>query len=232
MNESIIAVPQNILLTNRRAQRDVITLKAIFPSLRFVAVTPEDWCEAVAGADAIFLGRGIAVDDVLAQAPKLRWIQTEGAGVDRALTERLRRSDVVLTNSSGVHGIPIAEHVLALILAFARELPALGRAQARHTWEKPQREIFELEGQTLAVIGLGAIGLILARKAHGLGLRVLGLRRYPDTNKPDFVERLFGSDELDSALEQADHVAICLPLTDATRGLFNATRFARMRPGS
>jgi phosphoglycerate dehydrogenase-like enzyme len=61
---------------------------------------------------------------------------------------------------------------------------------------------------------------------------VLGLRRYPDTNKPDFVERLFGSDELDSALEQADHVAICLPLTDATRGLFNATRFARMRPGS
>jgi phosphoglycerate dehydrogenase-like enzyme len=228
--EKSTSPPEVIVLTNRHSLRDSITHTSLFPSVRFIASSPENWVDTISGADAIFLGRGISVDEVLSRAPRIRWIHAEGAGVDRTLTEKLRLSDVILTNSAGVHGVPTAEHVLAMILAFARGLPALGRAQAQHAWKRPEGA-FEVEGQTLAVIGLGAIGQTLARKAHGIGLRVLGVRRRGD-EKPDFIDCVYGPVELDRVLEQADHVAICLPLTTETRRLFCAARFSHMKRGS
>ncbi len=222
--------PENVLLTNQHAARDAVALASLFPSVRFTA-SIENWPQFIGDADTIFLGRGISVDEVLAQAPRLRWIHTEGAGVDRTLTEKLRQSGVVLTNSAGVHAVPIAEHVLALILAFARGLPALAKIQAKHAWVRPDENRFEVEGQTLAVIGLGAIGQTLARKAQGLGLRVVGVRRRAE-DKLEFIDRLYRPEELDQALEQADHVAICLPLTPETLYLFGAPRFQRMKRGS
>jgi phosphoglycerate dehydrogenase-like enzyme len=153
--------------------------------------------------------------------------------VDRILTPRLRQSDIVLTNGAGTNSLPIAEHVLALIFAFARQLPELARSQAKHQWQRPSpKKFFTVQGQTLAVLGLGAIGQTLAAKAHLLGLRVLGVRRNPDGKTFAGVDRIYGIEALDEALAQAHHVAICLPLTEATRGLFDGERFARFRDGA
>lgn len=220
-------------LTHQRAEQDAPALRIAFPEIRFVLGSPEDWKESVAEADAVFLGRGIPVDEVLAQAPRLRWIHNGGTGVDRILTPRLGQSGVVLTNGAGTNSLPIAEHVLALIFAFARQLPELARSQARHQWQRPpQKKFFVVQGQTLAVIGLGAIGQTLAAKAHLLGLKVLGVRRKPDGKIFTGVDRIYGIEALDEALAQAHHVAVCLPLTEATRGLFHEERFARFRDGA
>jgi len=209
-------------------------LRDAVPEVRLVRADPSDWGRAVAQADAVLLGHhGVTVDDLLGAGPGLRWIQTASAGVDRHLTARLRASPVVLTNASGVHTVNIAEHVLALLLGFARNLPVLAAAQQRQAWrEGPVPDVFEAEGQSLVVVGLGAIGGTLARKAAALGLRVTGVRRDPVGESPAGVERVVGLDALNDVLAMADHVVIALPLTPATRGLFDADRIARIRRGA
>jgi len=122
---------------------------------------------------------------------------------------------------------------MALVLGFARQLPLLRDAQQRHAWPPPPLPgIFEAEGQGLLVVGLGAIGGEVARKATALGLKVAAVRRDPHGEAVQGVERMVGLAELDNELAHADHVVIALPLTTETRGLFDAARIARMRPGA
>jgi len=231
---------QTIALTHPRAGEDLFRLQTDYPQLNFVRANGTDWHAHVAQAQAVLLGRSIAIDELLDHAPQLQWIHTIGAGVDRLMSPRLRGSDIVLTNSSGVHAINIAEHILALVLSFARQLHVLGRAQALSQWRGPGATrpypplpgVFELEGQTLAVIGLGAIGQALSRKADALGLRVLGVRRTASSDPVPGVSRLYDVGSLDAVLLQADHVAITLPLTEQTRGLFDAQRLSKLRRGA
>jgi phosphoglycerate dehydrogenase-like enzyme len=172
----------------------------------------------------------LAIDELLAAAPALRWLHLRGAGLDRILTPGLAASDVVLTNGSGNHAPNIAEHLLAMMLAFARRLPQLLGAQRERRWTSlAMDEVFELGGQTLAIVGLGAIGEELAWRAAALGMEVIGVRRHAGGPLPRGTTRLA---PLDDALAAADHVAITLPLTPATRGLFDAARLARCKPGA
>ncbi len=176
---------------------------------------------------------GPSVDDVLAAAPRLRWLQHRGAGVERLATARLVASDVVLTNGSGTHAPNIAEHVLALMLAFARGLPGLIRAQQERRWQPPSAHaVFELSGQTLLLVGVGAIGAALGARAAALGMRVVGVGRSGRAAAPPGVERVVGFEALDAALATADHVAISLPLTPQTRQCFDAARLAGVKRGA
>ena len=139
----------------------------------------------------------------------------------------------MLTNGSGNHAINIAEHVLALMLAFARQLPALVRAQDERQWRPPKIEtLFELSGQTLAVVGAGALGCAVAARAAAFGMRVLGVRRTPDGTLPPGFASMAALADLDAVLAEADHVVITLPLTAETRGLFSTARLAAMKPGA
>nr|WP_246294684.1 D-2-hydroxyacid dehydrogenase [Schlegelella koreensis] len=173
---------------------------------------------------------------ILDAAPRLEWLHQRGAGIDAIDRARLLASRVVLTNGSGNHAPNMAEHVLALMLAFARGLPALMRAQQAARWETPHPDqLFELSEQTLAIVGLGAIGGALATRAAALGMRVIGVRRSAPADARPMAgvdEQLHGADGLDAALARADHVAVTLPLTEATRRLFDAARFARCKPGA
>jgi len=173
------------------------------------------------------------IDTILAAAPRLRWLHQRGAGIDRIATPRLVGSEVVVTNGSGNHAPNIAEHLLALMLAFARQLPALVRSQQAARWEPPSpSRLFELSGQTLAIVGAGAIGGALAPRAAALGMTVIGVRRSAAAEPPAGMARVVTIDRLDEALGAADHVAIALPLTAETRGLFSAARLAAMKPGA
>ena len=209
--------------------------RAALPGVEFLVAETGRLPAGIERAEAAAIGwDGPPVDDILAAAPRLRWLHQRGAGIDRIATPRLVASDVVLTNGSGNHATNIAEHVLGLMLAFARRLPVLLRAQQQGRWQPPEsREVFELSGQTLAVVGLGAIGSALGERAAALGMHVIGVVRHAEGRAaPAGVERIVGSAALDAVLGVADHVAITLPLTAETRGLFSAARFAAMKPGA
>src|SRR5205823_1764634 len=136
-----------------------------------------------------------------------------------------------LTRASGAHGIPIAENTLAMMFAFAVRLPALMRAQMAREWVpgRIRPEKFELDGQTLLVIGLGDLGGTLAQKASALGMRVLGVRKRA-LPPPPGVDRLFTAEQLHEALGQADHVALCLPLTEETTAYLDEPELRAMKP--
>ena len=158
----------------------------------------------------------------------LRWMQQTGAGADWLMrVPEFRDNDVVLTNASGVHAIPIAEHVLALMFALSRRLHFFVKAQSQSRWDRRGR-LGELDGATLGVIGVGAIGEKLAEKAGGLNMRVLGLRRDPSRSSPH-VERMYGPDGLHALLGQSDWVAITAALTPETKGLIGAPELAAMK---
>jgi phosphoglycerate dehydrogenase-like enzyme len=218
-------------------ERWVDRLRSAFPAIRFVAVRASEILSEVSDAQALLAGyEDFDLDAVLRAAPGLRWIHSFGAGVDRWIGPGLRESPVVLTNNSGVHGPNIAEHVLALVLSFARNLPAFARSAAGHRWERGQQThldpIVELPGQTLAIVGLGAIGEALAVRAKAFGLRVIGVRRTTFGELPPGVDAVFPTERAGEALAQAHHVVNILPLTERTRGFFSRALLETFRPGA
>jgi phosphoglycerate dehydrogenase-like enzyme len=171
-------------------------------------------------------------DDVL-HLPNLRWAQHWAAGVD-AFTSNpdIAGKDFMLTNGSGVHTIPITEHILAYLLAFARGLHCAVRAQVDHRWGKPddpcRSDVFELPGKTMVLIGVGAIGERTARMSAALGIRVIGVRRDP-TKGAKSVTEMVSPDRLLEVLPRADFVVLTVPLTEATRGMIGDVELRAMK---
>jgi D-2-hydroxyacid dehydrogenase (NADP+) len=168
---------------------------------------------------------------IAAAAPPLEWVQLHSAGVDGYLTDDLVASGVVLTSVRGLRGTAGAEHILGLMLMFNRGLKYFYDRQRERRWDPRLDLVLTLAGQTLGVVGLGGIGSALAARAHALGMRVLAIRRDPD-ERPPYVDELHGVDRLPTLLEESDHVALTLPITDETRGLLDAAALARMKPGA
>ena len=177
--------------------------------------------------------------------PKLKWIQTHSAGVNNLLDEPVWHSQVIITNLSGGHAVPIAEHALAMILAFRWRLLTMWRFQARSEWPRDRWELFaapELRGSTLGLVGYGAIARELARQARALGMRVLATNRsgqralhqgYRELGVGDpealIPEKIFPTAGLFSMLPQCDYVVVLAPLTPETRHLINAAAFDSMK---
>lgn len=208
-------------------------LRTQFPDVEFVFRDDAPDAETIAGVDAAVLWRvdpaWLGVPD-----PRLRWVHNAGAGVEHLPLLDLRERGIVVTNNSGIHVPNMPEHLLALMLAFARRLPTLIRSQLAHEWrdEATHREVFDLGGQSVLLVGMGDIGLGLGQRAAALGMRVTGLRRRSDQPAPPFVERVYGMADLHAALADADHVAISVPKTPETVGLFDDAAFAAMKPGA
>jgi phosphoglycerate dehydrogenase-like enzyme len=135
--------------------------------------------------------------------------------------------DVVLTNASGVHAIPISEHILSMIFALARNLPRHMRSQVAGKWER-HGEITELEGTTLGLIGVGKIGEKTAEKAKALNMKVLGMRRNPERTSPH-VDKMFGPEGLHEVLAQSDWVVVTAAGTPETDGLIGEPELAVMK---
>jgi phosphoglycerate dehydrogenase-like enzyme len=223
---------ERIALAGEAPPEIVERLRTAVPGVE-VGLVPDPLApDSLAEADAAIVWT--LPPETLAAAANLRWLQTRGAGVEHLPLAELAARGIVLTNMSGAHAANIAEHLLAMMLAFARRLPQLIRAQERREWRDTvtHREVFELGGQTLVLVGMGAIGSELGRRAAALGLRVIGVRRHGDEPAPAWSDRVFAVDRMDEALAMADHVALSLPLTDETRGLFDAGRFAALKPGA
>jgi phosphoglycerate dehydrogenase-like enzyme len=164
---------------------------------------------------------------------KLRWIHSPMAGVTSLLVPALVSSDVIVTNGRTVHSVPVAEQALALLFALARRLPACLRFQAKHHWAQDDfwqegSKPFELQGKTLGLVGLGAIGQELAPRARALGMRVLAVRRNP-AQGGEIVDRVYASSALHEMLPEADFVVLVLPDTPENRHIIGAPEFAKMK---
>ncbi len=170
------------------------------------------------------------IRDFLAHAPKLRWLHTMSAGVDRFLIpEVVGRGDFTLTNNSGPYDVPIAEFVLATMLSAAKHLPQYLRAQDMRKWERDVR-LVELRGATAVVVGIGSIGGEIARLGAAFGMRVVGVRRRVDLPTPPGVAAVVTPERLPEVVGEADHVVVATPLTPATTGLVSREVIARMKP--
>jgi len=168
----------------------------------------------------------------LPRAGKLRWLQTGGAGVNGLLTPELRASEVVLTNASGIHAEPIAEHMFGMLLMRTRRLAEAWDQQKTREWRGYAfgENVGMLAGMTLGVLGVGAIGGHSARVGKGFGMRVIGLRR-TGAPHPD-VERMYSQDERLEFFRESDVVMNSLPLTEGTRHAMGWDEFAVMKPAA
>ncbi|ORT61614.1 D-2-hydroxyacid dehydrogenase [Streptomyces sp. CB03238] len=155
--------------------------------------------------------------------PRPRWVHTPSAGVDRLLCPELVASDTVVTNARGVFEEPIAEYVAGLVLAMAKDLPATLELQRERRWR--HREGLMVAGSRAVVVGAGPIGRAIATTLRALGVRTAVVGR---TARP----RIHGADELDLLLTRADWVVCAAPLTESTRGMFDARRFGLMQPSA
>ncbi len=195
--------------------------------------------EPIRDAEVVVCGNLSA--DLLACAEKLRWVSFWSAGLDNKVTPELEARRLLLTSANGVHGPNIAEHVLMFMLMFARQMPFFARMQAESRWERqmpldsqPGNQVFELNGQTLGIVGLGRIGEALTVRAKAFGMRVLGLKRDPNSRYDSAVQpdALYGPEQLPLLLQEADHVCIAIPYTPQTHHLFNAATLAHLRPSA
>jgi phosphoglycerate dehydrogenase-like enzyme len=164
-------------------------------------------------------------------APKLRWMHLPNSGVDDPVFARLRANGVRLTTSPDAAAEPIAHSAIAGMLALARGFPHWIDAQRRRAWEEhPAGGVpRDLPGQTVVLLGVGAIGERIGRLAHAFGLHVIGVRRRPGPS-PDVVDETVPPSSLAEVLPRADWLVIACPLTEETRGWIDAAALARLRP--
>ena len=163
-------------------------------------------------------------------AKRLRWIHSPAAGVGRLLFPELRASDVVLTNSSGLHANPVAEHVFGLAIALSRQFQVAIRRQPEHRFAKDEiGQVRVLHGHYLGIVGLGAIGSVIARLGVAFGMHVIAVRRHPESGAPEGVEQVLGHEQLHALLAASDYVVLSAPLTAETTGLIGARELRLMK---
>lgn len=209
-------------------------LRAEFPAIEVVDRNSYEGIEEhLRDAEIIFT---ISLNpEQFAAAKKLRWIQAPTAAVHQFIFPELVNSSVVLTNASEVHGPVVVEHVIALIFALAKKIPQAAFLQQKRVWGQDAMwnegsRLREVAQSTLGMVGMGSIGLGVAKSASALGMRVIAVRENPEKGKPDGVDAVFGPADLKQLLAQSDYVVLAPPLTPVTQGLMNADRIAAMKP--
>ncbi len=210
-------------------------LRRRFPKIDFVrAKTRDEAGELIRDVDVCFTPFLNA--DWIPSAQKLRWVHSSAAAVEGLLPLReLAAHDVVVTNSRGVQAIAMAEHVIGGLLVLSRKFDRLLEAQRDHRWI--QNDLTEdwpwlLHGKRMTVVGLGTIGLEVAKRAHAFGMKVTGVRRRVDERRPRFVDRVLPPEQIDEAVDGCDVLVLAAPGVSATKGMIHETHIARLNPGA
>lgn len=169
--------------------------------------------------------------DLMTLAPKLRWLQGLGAGVDQFAAAGVRRDQVVVTNASGVSAGSMSEFVLGRLLEIWKRFPEAMAHQREKEYVRTYGRTFA--GSVVGIVGLGHIGCAVATRAHALGARVLGLKRNPANpgEAGSVVEGLYGPTQLHEMLARCDAVVVSAPATPETEYLIDRAAFAAMKPG-
>ena len=213
----------------------VAALQAQFPEVQFVQVqNSHDAAESIVDVDAAFTPT--LTPEMVASARKLRWVHSPAAAVEGLLPlSTLHERNVLVTNSKGIQAVPIAEHVLGGILMLSRKFNRTHEAQRERRWI--QNDLTSdwpwlLSGQRMTIVGLGTIGLEVAKRANAFGIHVTGVRRNAQAPTPSFVDQVVGADQLDSALDHCDLLVLSAPGVGSTHRMIGAQQLARLNRGA
>jgi phosphoglycerate dehydrogenase-like enzyme len=221
--------PKRILVGGRIPQL-ADRVKAVLPDAEVVAATdPADAAKKAADVDVVI---GLCSREIVDAGKSIQWIQILGAGVEQCVgVPAVRERDILVTNMQRIGGPIIAEHVMAMVLAFTRGLDIY--VPAKREWRRatPPGRMTVVAGKTMLVVGLGGIGGEVAKRAHALGMRVIATRASGRTG-PDYVSYVGLPDELLRLASEADVVVNTAPLTPQTTGIFDAAFFAKMKPSA
>ena len=227
-----IVVPDDypLLLTGTPAERRLRALGDVAIFTDPGANEEDELIRRIAGADAVVSLRAYSrfTKRVIDASPSLRMISIWGTGTDNVDLDACRARAVVVTNTPGVNANSVAEQTLALMLAVARQIPAMDRGTRQGKW--PRAMLVQLEGKTLGVIGLGAIGSRVATLANAFGMNVVATAWRGDDGRAARIGARFV--DLDTLLRESDFVSLHLRLSDETRGVLSRERFAIMKPSA
>ena len=211
------------------------TLRTRFPYLNFIHATDDEArTRALRECDVAFTW--ILTAHELEQAPRLRWIHSSAVAVETFCLPEIFARRIVVSNSRGIQSAPIAEHVLAVTLALAKQLPAVIDSQRARHWAQNDligdRLPWLLKGRTLGLIGVGTIGSEIARLARAFGMQVIAVRRRSVQGGVLEIDEILPTGELGVLLDRSDVVVIAAPLTADTQNMIGAAELARMKRGS
>ncbi|MEE9198963.1 MAG: D-2-hydroxyacid dehydrogenase [Dehalococcoidia bacterium] len=200
----------------------------------FQVRSPEELDARISEADVLVIS-GLWENRLLDLAPKLRFIQSIGAGYNQFSLDELKARGIRLASASGRNRNAVSEHVFALILALTRQTYIDRDNQHKHFWrgmitDLDQRQD-ELPGKTLGIVGLGAIGSRVAKLGKAFDMRVIATKRNPATAQGP-VDEVYTPDHLDELLGESDFVVLTCPLTEETRGLIDDRALSQMKPSA
>lgn len=246
------AIALSPIFSARYRTRDLERVREAAPGSRIVMLSSEGHADGPLDEVEVLL-RGFVTaqvfDRVVARAPRLRWVHSASAGVERVLTPATRDRGLTITNARGVFSHPIAEYVVLMILAVSRRLPQLLELQRERTWQP--LEGAELRDVTIGIVGFGSIGRTVAALASPFGARIVAIRRRASEAErsetpaePEGVldgeraapaprvDRLLGPDGLPELLGESDFVVLATPLTPETENMIDEAALARFKPGA
>ena len=183
--------------------------------------------ERLQDADAVLLANMPLLAEVIATAPKLRYIDIAFTGVDHVAVAKAKELGMTVSNAAGYSTEAVAELALCMMLSLLRFVPEMER-RCRAGGTKDGLMGMELKGKTVGILGAGTIGLRVAELCHAFGCKVLGYRRHVTGNEPSFVQFV----SMEELLTQSDIVSLHCPLNDSTRHLMGEAQFAKMKPGA
>lgn len=191
---------------------------------------PEELQAALADADALIVRSAVKVNaKLLEQAPALRVVGRAGVGVDNVDLEAATHRGVLVLNTPGGNAVSVAEHSIALMLAMARTVPQADRSLKEGRWEKKQFMGRELREKTLGIVGLGRIGVEVAKRARALEMKILAFDPYvTPVVAVEANAEMVGWERL---LAESDYITLHVSLTPETKGIINAEALGRMKPG-
>jgi phosphoglycerate dehydrogenase-like enzyme len=219
-------MPVKILVVDIHAELYRDRLQAEFPDLQFILFhnAAEVACD-LSDID-VMITFGIEIrDHMLRDAPQLKWIQSLATGVDHFLHCPSLRPDVLITSGRGVHGLPMREHVLYLMLAIGHDAKRQVEDQQQHVWQR--RLWTTLHGKTAVIAGSGIVGSAIGEMLQALGMYVIGVSR--TVRKARGFDEILASDRLREAAARSDYLINILPATPENTALFDAGLFAAMK---
>jgi D-2-hydroxyacid dehydrogenase (NADP+) len=210
-------------------ERCISDLTPTYPDIEFAFCSAQDELkEAIADADVYM---GWLNRDIYLAAKKLRWIQSPSSGINYYLAiPELVAGDVLLTSARGTHGACLAEHTFAMIFAFTRHIREFVQHQATHTWalRELRPKMLELTGTTMGIIGFGAVGRAIAKRAAAFDMTIMAVDVFPE-NQPEYVASLTDLGGLDALLSASDYVVVTVPYTEETDNMIGAAEIAKMK---
>ena len=205
----------HIVVLNKLKQEHRDMIEAAAPGSTIVSCDLEEAGVHMDKADILLAWGFNDIRPLFLSASRLHWVHSLSAGVENITCPELKNSSIILTNSKGIHGIPVSEHVLALVLSFTRGINYFVRYQQKKQWKRAT--VDEIYDKTIGIIGLGSIGREIAKKAKALGMNVIAFDPFITDAKVFEADGVKKVDSIEELYAQADYLSLHIPATEQTK---------------